>query len=225
MTALRHTFFSACAWFLSATFSVALSAAEGYHVISPPQPRVTAVGEEVVEVVELFSYACPHCHQFEPYIETWLKTKPANVSFVRVPVIFRPEWEIFAKAFYTAEALGLLDKIHGQIFTAVHNNKRPLNTESAMAAFFGEFGVSKEEFERTFNSFTVLAKVKRAKEITQNYRINETPAMVVNGAYRIDSTVARGNFNFLLSKVTELTQRVRKEGQLGSRSGVKSSTP
>lgn len=185
-------------------FSPSFEQGVAYQVITPEQP--TASGEKV-EVLELFSYACPHCHRFEPFIERWLKTKPENVKFVRLPVIFRDEWAIYAKAYYAAEALGVVDKIHGPLFSAIHSQKRRLSDESSMAAFFAEHGVSNADFRKVFNSFAVDSKVRRAKELTRRYGINSTPSIVVNGKYRVDGQMAGGLNDRMLQIVDYLVAK------------------
>jgi len=96
-------------------------AAEGYEMVTPAQPTTS---KDKVEVVELFWYGCPHCYKFEPYVERWLKRKPKNVKFVRMPGVFRASWEIHARAYYTAEILGVVDKVHKPMFEAIHEQKR-----------------------------------------------------------------------------------------------------
>ncbi len=155
-----------------------------YELVTPPQP--TSVADKV-EVVELFWYGCPHCYQFEPTVQKWLKTKPANVAFVRVPGIFRPEWSVLARAYYTAEALGVLDKIHEPLFGAIHELKRPMQSEDQLAALFAEQGVKDEDFRKTFRSFAVESKVRRAQEMSQRYGAKGVPTMIVNGKYRVSA--------------------------------------
>jgi thiol:disulfide interchange protein DsbA len=157
-----------------------------YELITPPQPTSTT---DKVEVVELFWYGCPHCYQFEPSLVKWLKTKPADVAFVRVPGIFRPNWAILGRAYYTAEALGVLDKIHEPLFAAVHELKRPMETEDQLAAFFAENGVKDEDFRKAFRSFAVETKVRRAMEMSQRYGARGVPTMIVNGKYRVSSSL------------------------------------
>lgn len=175
-----------------------------YQLIIPEQPTATA---NKIEIVELFWYGCPHCHRFEPYIERWLETKPANVEFIRMPAILRDNWEVHARAYYTAEVLGVLDKMHSAIFQAIHGNKRKLDTEDELRNFFVEQGVSKENFDKTFRSFAVDAKVRRAKEMSSRYGVNGTPALIIDGKYRTDGTLVPGGFNELLSVADYLVQK------------------
>jgi thiol:disulfide interchange protein DsbA len=163
-----------------------------YELVQPPQPTTT---KDKVEVVEMFWYGCPHCNALEPYVERWLKRKPENAEFVRIPAVFRPSWELHARAFYTAEILGVLDKTHSAMFEAIHNQKRHLNTEEELMKFFAEHGVKNDDFKRVFHSFAVEAKVRRAKDLSQRYGIKGVPAIIVNGKYRTGAQLAGGNAN------------------------------
>lgn len=179
-----------------------------YQRISPPQPTETG---NKIEVLELFWYGCPHCYHFEPLLKTWLKTKPANVEFRRMPAIFEnPRWELDARAFYTAEVLGVLDKIHSALFDATHAQKRNIPNEAAMRAFFVEHGVKGEDFDRTFHSFYVQSEVNHAKIMTERYGISGVPAIIVNGKYRADGT-ASGSMENLLQVVNFLIDKETKE--------------
>lgn len=164
-----------------------------YERVLPAQPTTT--DGDKVEVVEMFWYGCPHCNNLEPYVNRWLKNKPKNVVFVRIPAVFRPSWELHARAFYTAQILGVLDKTHSAMFAAIHQQKRRMNTEEAIQKFFAEQGVSKKDFDRVFHSFAVEAKVRRAKDMSQRYGIDGVPALIVNGKYRTGARLAGGPAN------------------------------
>lgn len=176
-----------------------------YELITPPQP--TSVADKI-EVVELFWYGCPHCYQFEPTLVKWLKNLPPNVAFVRTPGIFRPEWAVLARAYYTAEALGVLNKVHEQIFGAVHELKRPLQNEDQLAALFAEQGVKEDDFRKTFRSFAIEGKVRRAQEMSQRYGAKGVPTMIVNGKYRVSAGMSGVQTHANTIKVVEwLIQR------------------
>ena len=175
-----------------------------YELVSPAQP--TSVDEGKIEVVEMFWYGCPHCNALEPYVERWVGKIPKEAQFVRMPAIFRPEWEIHARAFYTAEILGVLDKTHAAMFDAIHNQHRKLNTEAELMDFFKQHGVSNKDFQRVFKSFAVEAKIRRSKDMSQRYGIRGVPSIIVNGKYRTSANLANGNanifkvVNFLIDK-------------------------
>jgi thiol:disulfide interchange protein DsbA len=104
-------------------------------------------------------------------------------------------WETHARAFYTAEILGVLEETHAAMFSAIHNQRRKLATEQELMEFFAEHGVSNEDFKRVFRSFAVEAKVRRAKDLSHRYGISGVPALIVNGKYRTSAQMAGGNAN------------------------------
>ncbi len=152
-----------------------------YDVMAKPQPTQTG---DKVEVLELFWYGCPHCYKLEPYIEQWLEHKPANATYIRLPAVFNASWMIHAKAYYAAEAMGILDKVHRPLFDALHAQKRKLYTPETIADFFATLGVDRAEFLKTYKSFAVTTKANRAKQMTRRYGITGVPAVIVNGKYR-----------------------------------------
>lgn len=160
-----------------------------YQLVQPPVPTETG---DKIEVVELFWYGCPHCYHFEPLVKQWLKTKPDNVEFRRIPAVFNDVWALHARAYYTAEALGVLEKMHEPLFVAYHEQKNRLKDEDALAKLFALHGVSEDDFHKTFNSFYIDTKVRRAKALSKDYGIDGVPAIVVNGKYRTTGTVAGG---------------------------------
>lgn len=174
-----------------------------YERIVPPQP---AAGDGKVEVVEIFWYGCPHCHRFQPFLERWLLTAPENVSFVRLPAILSERWAIHARAYYAAEALGVLERIHQPLFDAMHVEKRRLNSERELEDFFAEHGVDRDEFRKAFNSFAVSTKVARARDLTRRYGIDATPAVVVNGTWRTGPGMV-GSFDNVIAVVDHLVAR------------------
>jgi thiol:disulfide interchange protein DsbA len=152
----------------------------GYITLANPQP--TSSGDRI-EVVELFWYGCPHCYELEPHIHKWLESKPDDVEFVRLPAIVGPRWELFAQAYFTAEMLGVLEKIHPALFDAIHEKHMKINDEAALEAFFVEQGVSAEDFRNTFSSFAVAVKMNTTKMMTRRYAITGVPTVIVNGKY------------------------------------------
>lgn len=171
------------------------------------QPAVPSSVEGKVEVVEMFWYGCPHCYNLEPHVKRWLKRKPKNAEFVRIPAIFgRPDWVLHARAYYTAEVLGVLDKTHEAMFDAIHGQKKHLNTEDDILKLFIQHGVTEQDFKRVFKSFAVEAKVRRAKDLSQRYGIKGVPALVVNGKYRTGSQLAGGN-----AKIFQVVNQLVKE--------------
>jgi thiol:disulfide interchange protein DsbA len=159
-----------------------------YESVTPPQPTSDP---SKVEVMEFFWYGCPHCYHFEPDLNAWLKKKPDNVVFIRQPAIFSPLWGAHAKAFFTAEALGILDKVHGDFYDAIQNKHEALDKEDQLAKFFGRHGVAEADFRKAYKSFAVDAKMRQAEPMGARYGITGTPSVIVNGKYRISPSQAK----------------------------------
>lgn len=172
-----------------------------YARLSPTQP--TSSPPDKVEVAEVFWYGCPHCFNFDSYIERWRPTLPEYATFVRVPAVWNPLLQFHARAFYTAEALGKGEEMHSEFFREIHERGNALDTEDKLQAFFGRFGVDAATFKSTFDSVAVHTKLQRADELSRRYRIGSVPTMIVNGKYTTDGTKA-GNYEALLELVNEL---------------------
>ncbi|MBD3609616.1 MAG: thiol:disulfide interchange protein DsbA/DsbL [Gammaproteobacteria bacterium] len=191
---------------LGITSGQAVAEAFGYFDIKPAQP--TSSGNKI-EVVEMFWYGCPHCNQFEPFINSWKKRQQADVAFKRIPAIFNARWELHARAYFTAEVLGVLDKVHTPMFDAIHKQKKTLATQAALAELFARHGVDKSQFNRSFRSFAVNSKVNWAKKLTKSYQIDGVPTMVVAGKYRTSASLAGGHQQ-VLNVVDDLVKQERR---------------
>ena len=180
-----------------------------YMRLSPTQP--TSSSPDQVEVAEIFWYGCPHCFNFDPYLERWQTTKPDYVSFVRVPAVWNSLLQLHARAFYTAEALGKGAEMHSAFFSEIHERGNMLDAEAKLQEFFGRFGVDAAAFKTTFDSFAVQAKLQRADELSRRYRIQSVPTIIVNGKYTTDGEQA-GSYDDLLALIDELTAAERAGG-------------
>ena len=156
-----------------------------YVSVSPAQPTTVAPGQ--IEVIEFFWYGCPHCFAYEPYVDAWLKHKPANVVFKLIPAAWPggEHMDIDARAYFTAQALGLEPKIHDPLFNAIHVDNRSdlTQSQSALQGFFAKYGVSKQQFNATWNSFGVNLKMNQALQTITRYGIQGVPTFVINGKW------------------------------------------
>jgi len=181
-----------------------------YELINPPQPTASST---TVEVVEVFWYACPHCFHLEPALESWLKHKPANVTFLRMPAVFNPSWELLSRAYYAAEDLGVLDKIHGPLLHAIHEEHKPMNSDKNLISFFTAHGVKDDDIRNAMSSFSVETKLRRAKQMGERYGLTGVPAIIVNGKYRTNVSMAGSNdavfkvVDFLIKKESAAPHR------------------
>ncbi|RNF82881.1 thiol:disulfide interchange protein DsbA/DsbL [Montanilutibacter psychrotolerans] len=145
-------------------------------------------GSGQIEVVEVFGYTCPHCATFEPMIDAWQAKLPADVKFTPIAAPFGGYWLPYAKAFYTAESMGLLRKTHTPMFNAVHIDRTlPIQgvTDEQIASFYAKYGADAKQFQSTMSSFAVDAKLKRAAQFLQRTGVEATPTIIINGKYRV----------------------------------------
>ncbi len=195
---------------VAATFNPAQAAEPtGYELVTPAQPTRDA---KKVEVIEFFWYGCPHCFDFEPTLAKWVKALPKNVEFIRQPAVFSDLWGKHAKAYYTAEALGVVDKVHQDFFDAIQIKKEHLETEEQLAKFFAAHGVNDADFKAAYSSFLVDTKVRQASQLAAKYGISGVPAIVINGKYKTSGPVAGSHEKMIevMNRLIEQESAVKK---------------
>jgi thiol:disulfide interchange protein DsbA len=190
--------------------------AQGRHYVRIDGERRAEPGPGV-EVIEVFWYGCPHCYRMEPMVDRWLAAHGDEVSFVRLPAMLNRAWRPHAKAFYTAKALGVAEKMHPVIFDAIHKDGRRLSTKESLADLFANHGVDRAAFNAAWGSFGVDASLRRAEELVASYGLMGVPAFVVNGKYWTDVRRA-GGYDEALKVVTHLVN-LEKQQQSGQTTG------
>lgn len=145
-----------------------------------------------IEVVEFFWYACPHCNAFEPQLEAWQKSLPADVVLRRVPVAFRDDFVPQQRLFYTLEAMGKLDQLHRKVFHAIHVDKQPTAKEDQILAWAEKNGLDRAKFQETYNSFSVSNKARRATQLQDAFKVEGVPALGIAGRWYTDGSMAGG---------------------------------
>lgn len=179
-----------------------------YTVIQNGQPFAPLNGK--IEVVEVFGYTCGGCAQFEPVVKSWKRKLPADVRFTPVPAAFGGYWVPYARAYWAAETMGVVDKTHDAMFNAVHV-QRSLPVQGVTPEQFGQFyaqhGVDAKAFVSTYNSFGLEAKLNRGKQFAVRSRIESTPSLVVNGKYTV--TVGESGYDKMLNTVEHLIAQER----------------
>ncbi|MDZ4098441.1 MAG: thiol:disulfide interchange protein DsbA/DsbL [Methylophilaceae bacterium] len=160
---------------------------------------ITTDNPSKIEVLELFWYGCIHCYQLEPQLHTWANKLPADVVFKRVPGLPRADWAPMAKAYYAMETLGVLDKLHGKLFDAIHKSRtlKPTDEAAAIAWVAKEGGLDKKKVQEAFNSFTSNTKLNRAAQIFRDSGATGVPALIIDGKYVTSSSMAGGNVQVL----------------------------
>jgi thiol:disulfide interchange protein DsbA len=164
--------------------------AEGIDYVTLDKPAAVESAPGKVEVVEFFWYSCPHCNQFEPKLEAWLKTLPKNVSFRRVPVSFRPDFEPQQRLYYVLEALGKVDALHKKVFYAIHVDKQLLNTQDLVTAWAEKQGIAKAKFVELYNSFPVNLRARKATQLQDQFKVDGVPALGIAGRYYTSGSLA-----------------------------------
>ena len=185
---------------------------EGTHYARMVPTQPTVGGADKIEVAEIFWYGCSHCYDFEPFINGWDADKPASVRFVRIPAMWNRILQLHAQLFYTEEVLvrnGVIEDAAGfreAVFQEYHRRGNRLTSEDSIRKLFERFGVSADEFERTWTSFEVSQKLRLAEDLNRRYGVANVPTMVVNGKYRTGAAEA-GGFPNLLELIDELVAR------------------
>lgn len=179
---------------------------EHYDLIAPTIRGTT----DKIEVTEFFWYGCGHCYNFEPKLSQWKKSLGEDVAVVGSPAMWNQLMEVHARAYYTAEVLGVLDKVHMPLFQAINLDRKRLGSEEELADLFAAQGVDREAFSKAYNSFGVGSQVRQANARARAARISGTPELMVAGKYRINTRKAGSQANML--KIADfLIEKVREE--------------
>jgi len=185
--------------------SWAQTVGKDYTPISPAQPTEDA-GK--IEVLEFFSYGCPHCADFNPLLQAWVAKLPGDVVFRKVPITFgRAAWANIARLYYALKVTGDLDRLESDIFKAIHNDRINLFEEKSLLEWVAKKGVDQKKFAEAFNSFGVMSQVKRGDQMAQAYKIQGVPALAVDGKFLVGGK----DFNEQLAIADKLIAKARSE--------------
>jgi thiol:disulfide interchange protein DsbA len=204
------------AWFLALSLNTGawaqLTPGKDYQLINPAQP--TSSGAKV-EVIEFFYYGCPGCNGLQPPLRAWLKKKPADVEFRRAPVVFQDAWLPLTTAYYAFDAMGLVDKLHYEIFSAIHEQrsleiKGLLKDQKPLFDWVAKQGVDRQKFVDVYNSFGVRSRTNRSIELPGNYHVTSTPTLVVDGKYLATPAMA-GSYERFFAVLDQVIAMARKE--------------
>lgn len=200
-----------------------VTAQEKAEIKAPPQnytkglhynvldPAYETDNPEQVIVYEFFGYKCPHCSTFQPYMNAWHKKLPKHVKLVRIPVIFQAGWDVLAKAYYTAETMGIIDQTHQPMFDVIHKQRKKFRNIEEIADWYAEnFNVDKKAFLSTASSFMIDSKMRQSINLTKKLQITSTPSLNINGKFKLNGKELPGR-NALLELATYLSNQ---EGNL-----------
>lgn len=174
-----------------------------------PTPLTVSTGEKI-EVTELFWFGCSHCYALEPHVKEWLKNKPENAEFKKVPALFTKAWEFHGQAFYTMETLDVPEQAYDKFFSRIHVDRKGVNSLNSLVEFLADYDKSKEQVEEAFNSFAVDTKMRNARKITRGSGARGVPAIIVDGKY-LTSQQLSGGSEKMFDVVNQLVEKAAAE--------------
>jgi thiol:disulfide interchange protein DsbA len=180
--------------------------AAGYR---PIDPQPVATGDKI-EVIDFFWYGCPHCYDFQPALEDWMRRRPPDVAVRRIPVILRDSWAPHARIYYTLEALGEVGRLHREVYHGYHVQELHMSKPDVMVRWAVRHGIPAEKWLDAYNSPDVLEKVEQAKALTRAYGIQGTPSVVVDGRYLTSPSLA-GGLNGMIPVIERLIEAARRQ--------------
>jgi thiol:disulfide interchange protein DsbA len=186
-----------------------------YRTLDPPQHSDSAPGK--IEVLEFFSYGCPHCNEFYPLINAWAAKLPKDVVFKRVATgLGRTAWTNLAKAYYALESTGDLDRLDAKMFHDIHEGHEPLFDEKAISTWVAKNGVDPAKFVTAFDSFGVNTRLNQAEQMVESYKVEGVPGLAVGGQY----LVMGNSFEQELANADALIAKVRAERAAAAGAGA-----
>jgi protein dithiol oxidoreductase (disulfide-forming) len=189
---------------LASSAQASFVAGHDYVVLDVPQRQET---KGKIEVIEFFSWGCPHCYEFYPLLGRWMATLPKDVTFRRVPVgLGHPEWDNLVQAYYALQSTGDLARLDGPIFEAIHKEHVSLFDEESITAWVAKHGVNVAQFTAAYRSFSVNTSVGQAQQLVVDYLVDGIPTMAIGGRYEVSTDHAK-----ILAVVDELIAKTRQE--------------
>jgi len=207
---------------LAAAFLLALALPASAQTAAPQEGREyirfkNAIPVETgkkIEVIEFFSYGCPHCGEFEPVLQNWLKALPPDVAFRRVPVMFQDRWVPLAKEYYTLDALGEDGRLSPEMFSAIHGKGASMWNEKTFFDWAVAHGIDRKKVEDMYNSFAISGKMSRARQLAQAYGVQSVPLIVIDGKFVV-STEKIGSHAAMIPVMDALIAKARAERPKG----------
>jgi thiol:disulfide interchange protein DsbA len=184
------------------------------YQVTPAVAATSEVSAGKIQMIEFFSYGCPACYHFEPALEAWLKKKPKDVVFERVPVTFEPGWDKLARVYYTAKNLGVAEKLAPAIFASIQKQRLDFTNEAVLTQFFVAHGVSKQDFASMYHfSPGIDAQMMRGDNLMKTYQIFQVPTVLINGKYKTNPAMAGGRNERFLQIIDYLIAKERQENK------------
>lgn len=208
---LKWLALSVGAGFMAASLSVSAQEqlTEGKDFLRLQNPQAVESGTKI-EVIEFYSYGCPHCRDLEEYLGPWIKKVPADVSFKRIPVAFQPAWVNLGKIYYTLEALGRED-LTPKVFQSIHGANVKLYEEKVFFDWAGSNGLDAKKVQEMWGSFAINSKMNRAKTLATNYQVDSVPMLFVDGKFKVQPHLLKGSHKDVPAALDFLIAKARAE--------------
>ena len=181
----------------------------GVHYVELPKQK-SFTRTDQIQVTEFFWYGCAHCFKFEPMVDAWSDTLPDDVVFTHTPAMWSTPMKLHARAYYAAEVLGILDKVHQPLFDAMNLDRQRLASKTEIAKIFEQEGVSADDFDQAFEAFGTIGKVTQADQLARGYRISGVPTLVVNGKYQVRAGMVK-TFGEMIKVADYLIEKERTQ--------------
>ena len=172
------------------------------------KPQAVPAGSRI-EVIEFFWYGCPFCYRLQPYLDGWLKRKPADVDFRRVPAVFRPSWAQHARIFFALQTLGELERLHQTVYRSIHVDRDSLLDADSTSAWAARNGIEAARWLAAYNAPEVERAVEQSPAVTRGYEIKGTPSLVVDGRH-VTSTSMAESFSGVIGILDDLIRVARE---------------
>lgn len=190
----------------------AFTVKEGRHYKVIDDGPFAAEPGQAITVFEFFSYGCPACYNLEPTIKAWLADQGETIFFKKVPVVFHKGWLPLARAYYTAEALGLNDQVDPAMFKALHEENQSLYDEKSIAKIFVANGVKQNDFENAFLYSPLLdIQLQQGESLSREYHVVAVPTIVIGGKYKTDVGMVGGNTTKFLEILNYLIEKTKAD--------------
>jgi thiol:disulfide interchange protein DsbA len=163
-----------------------------------------------IEVIDFFFYGCPFCNDLRPMLERWRKSLPDDVVFRRTPTVRRDSWVPLARTYYTLEILGEVERLHEEVYKGYHDEELSMSRPEVMADWAQRHGVDRGRWLEVYQSEEVTRRVEQARRMTQDYDIQGTPSVVINGRY-LTSSGMTDDVKLVVPVAEQLIRMVREK--------------
>lgn len=161
-----------------------------------------------IEVLEFFSFGCPHCHRFQPVIDAWLKTRADDVDFAKISIsLGQAQWIGYSRLYVALNRLNRRDLI-ADVFDAIHRRRGDFANAAWLSAWCKGHGLDTERLVVLMNSEGVNQQVSFAEELARQLKVDGIPGVVIGRRF-VTSPVMAGTYRNTLRVMDDLVARVR----------------